>query len=72
MDSVRTFKSIARAKLTILIKNPNFEYILFVMQYANQRDYGSWSVGNITDEMLSKYLDHHNDHPNSNENFILE
>ena len=34
--------------------------------------YGCWSVGNITDEMLSKYLDHHGDYPNSNENFILE
>lgn len=34
--------------------------------------YGCWSVGNITDETLSKYLDHHGDHPNSNENFILE
>ena len=34
--------------------------------------YGCWSVGNITDEMLSMYLDHHEDYPNSNENFILE
>lgn len=34
--------------------------------------YGCWSVGNITDEILSTYLDHHGDHPNSNENFILE
>lgn len=34
--------------------------------------YGSWSTGHITDEMLSAYLDHHGDHPNSNENFILE
>ncbi len=34
--------------------------------------YGCWSVGNITDEMLSTYLDHQGDHPNSNENFILE
>jgi putative transposase len=34
--------------------------------------YGSWSTGNITEEMLSSYLDHHKDHPNSNENFILE
>ena len=34
--------------------------------------YGSWSTGNITEEMLSVYLDHHKDHPNSNENFILE
>ena len=34
--------------------------------------YGCWSVGNITDEMLQVYLEHHKDHPNSNENFILE
>jgi len=34
--------------------------------------YGSWSVGNITDEMLSAYLDHHKDKPNGDENFILE
>ena len=34
--------------------------------------YGSWSTGNITEELLSSYLDHHKDHPNSNENFFLE
>lgn len=34
--------------------------------------YGSWSIGNITEEMLKKYLEHHKDHPNSDENFILE
>jgi putative transposase len=34
--------------------------------------YGCWSVGSITEEMLSMYPDHHRDHPNSNENFILE
>ncbi|MDR2815638.1 MAG: IS200/IS605 family transposase, partial [Proteiniphilum sp.] len=34
--------------------------------------YGCWSVGNITEEMLSMYLDHHRDQPNSNENIILE
>lgn len=34
--------------------------------------YGSWSVGNITEEILQKYLDHHKDNPNGNENFILE
>jgi hypothetical protein len=26
----------------------------------------------ITEEMLIKYLKHHKDHPNSDENFILE
>ena len=34
--------------------------------------YGSWSVGNVTDEVLQNYLNHHKDNPNSNENFILE
>ena len=34
--------------------------------------YGSWSTGHITDEILQSYLNHHKDHPNSDENFILE
>ncbi|MCF8248058.1 MAG: IS200/IS605 family transposase [Saprospiraceae bacterium] len=34
--------------------------------------YGCWSIGNITDEMLQAYLDHHKAHPNGDENFILE
>ena len=34
--------------------------------------YGCWSVGNITDEMLQTYLNHHKDTPNGSENFILE
>jgi len=33
--------------------------------------YGSWSMGNITEEQISAYLEHHNDVPNSEENFIL-
>jgi putative transposase len=33
--------------------------------------YGSWSTGNITEEQISAYLEHHNDVPNSEENFIL-
>lgn len=33
--------------------------------------YGCWSVGNITDEVLQAYLDHHKDNPNGDENFIL-
>ena len=32
---------------------------------------GAWSVGNITDEVLEAYLNHHNDQPNEDENFIL-
>ena len=34
--------------------------------------YGCWSVGNLTEEMLQEYLNHHGDNPNSNANFILE
>jgi putative transposase len=33
---------------------------------------GAWSVGNITNELLEAYLNHHKAHPNGNENFILE
>lgn len=34
--------------------------------------YGAWSTGNITDEMIQEYLNHHKDGPNNNQNFILE
>ena len=34
--------------------------------------YGAWSTGNITDEMVQQYLDHHKEGPNSDQNFILE
>lgn len=34
--------------------------------------YGAWGTGNITDEMIQQYLDHHQDGPNSDQNFILE
>ena len=34
--------------------------------------YGAWSTGNITDEMIQEYLNHHMDGPNSDQNFILE
>ena len=34
--------------------------------------YGVWSTGNITDEMIEQYLDHHKEGPNSDQNFILE
>ena len=33
--------------------------------------YGVWSTGNITDEMIQQYLDHHKEGPNSDQNFIL-
>lgn len=35
--------------------------------------YGVWSTGNLTDEMVQEYLDHHKDKPNSPlGNWILE
>jgi putative transposase len=34
--------------------------------------YGAWSTGNITDEMIQQYLDHHKEGPNGDQNFILE
>ena len=35
--------------------------------------YGAWSTGNITDQMVQDYLDHHKDDPDSNaENLMLE
>lgn len=34
--------------------------------------YGVWSVGNITDELLEAYLNHHKDQPNGEESFMLE
>ena len=34
--------------------------------------YGAWSTGNITDEMIEQYLEHHKEGPNSDQNFILE
>ena len=35
--------------------------------------YGVWSTGNITDEMVQEYLEHHKDRPNSPQgNWIIE
>ena len=35
--------------------------------------YGAWSTGNITDEMVNEYLDHHEDNTKGdNKNFIME
>ena len=34
--------------------------------------YGAWCTGNITDEMIQEYLNHHKEDPNSDQNFILE
>src|SRR3974390_1993041 len=35
-------------------------------------EYGAWSTGNITDEMIQEYLEHHKEGPNTDQNFILE
>jgi len=35
--------------------------------------YGAWSTGNITDDMVQEYLEHHRDHSNVDTgNIILE
>ncbi|MEK6495294.1 IS200/IS605 family transposase [Myroides odoratimimus] len=34
--------------------------------------FGFWSIGNITDEMLNKYLEHHRKPNENGGNFILE
>ncbi len=35
--------------------------------------YGAWSAGNITDDLIQEYLEHHKDCPNEDaENFMLE
>ena len=35
--------------------------------------YGAWSTGNLTEEMVNEYLEHHrNGPPDSSDNFILE
>ena len=35
--------------------------------------YGAWSTGNITDEMVQEYLEHHRDKPNTQTgNWVLE
>ncbi|WP_299466687.1 IS200/IS605 family transposase [uncultured Microscilla sp.] len=34
--------------------------------------YGAWSTGNITDQMVQDYLEHHRSDKSDNSNFILE
>ncbi len=35
--------------------------------------YGAWSAGNITDDLIQEYLEHHKDRPNEDtETFMLE
>ena len=34
--------------------------------------YGAWSTGNVTEEMVQEYLQHHKTSPNDKNNFKLE
>lgn len=34
--------------------------------------YGAWSTGNLTEEMVEEYLNHHGGEPNGSDKFILE
>ena len=34
--------------------------------------YGVWSTGNLTDEMVQKYLSHHESSSNDTSNFVME
>jgi len=34
--------------------------------------YGAWSTGNVTDEMVNEYLEHHRNDSSDDSNFILE
>ena len=34
--------------------------------------YGAWSTGNITEEMVNEYLEHHRNGPDLNDDFIIE
>ena len=36
--------------------------------------YGAWSTGNMSEELVNQYLEHHRDNPNnsSDGNFIIE
>ncbi len=35
--------------------------------------YGAWSAGNITDDLIQEYLEHHKERPNEDaENFVME
>jgi len=34
--------------------------------------FGAWSVGNLTEDMINDYLDHHNTASNQDDSFVLE
>ena len=52
------------------------EFAELKQRYCDQHlwgiGYGAWSSGNITDEMIQEYLEHHREGSNSDQNFILE
>ena len=52
------------------------EFVELKKRYWDQHlwgiGYGAWSTGNITDDMIQNYLEHHRDNPNNDQNFILE
>ncbi len=41
-------------------------------QHLSGIGYGAWSTGNITDDMIQSYLEHHRNNSNNDQNFILE
>jgi putative transposase len=44
----------------------------FLERHFWEIGYGAWSSGNVTDEIIRAYLEHHKHNLNSDENFILE
>jgi putative transposase len=52
------------------------EYPILRKQYWGKHfwasGYGAWSTGNITDDMVNEYLEHHRKGKDDNTNFILE
>lgn len=53
-------------------QTPNTKPTLQRAKNANSQPTPAWSSGNITDEMIESYLEHHKEGPNSDQNFILE
>ena len=33
--------------------------------------YGAFSSGNVTDEMIQEYINHHDEHPNHYDDFVV-
>jgi hypothetical protein len=43
-----------------------------ILKGVVSKDHVHLQPGNITDEMIENYLEHHKEGPNSDQNFILE